>query len=227
MDFSTCVPARVVTPSTCADGRPTTKVVRTGRIVGAHQDRDELSRPGFSRLEKSVPLKIVVPLRSGKGQVFVMNLSQFFISRPVFAGVLSTLILIAGLHLDAESCRSRNIRRSCRRPWSCAPTYPGANPTVIADTVAGPLEQSITGIEDMLYQFSQATERRRDDAHHHLQARHRCRQGAATRAEPRRAGDAETAAGRAASSALRRATSPSPDITMACVPDSRPTVVTI
>src|SRR6476659_11422520 len=36
-------------------------------------------------------------------------------------------------------------------------TYPGANPKVIADTVAGPLEQAITGVEDMLYQFSQAT----------------------------------------------------------------------
>jgi len=36
-------------------------------------------------------------------------------------------------------------------------TYPGANPVVIADTVASPLEQSITGVEDELYMFSQAT----------------------------------------------------------------------
>ena len=35
--------------------------------------------------------------------------------------------------------------------------YPGANPRVIAETVASPLEQQITGVEDMLYMFSQAT----------------------------------------------------------------------
>src|SRR6202046_5102116 len=36
-------------------------------------------------------------------------------------------------------------------------SYPGASPTTIAETVASPLEQAITGVEDMLYQFSQAT----------------------------------------------------------------------
>jgi multidrug efflux pump len=85
-----------------------------------------------------------------------MNFSQFFISRPVFAGVISALILIAGL------ISIPNLPIS-EYPEVVPPTvvvrtqYPGANPTVIADTVAGPLEQAITGVEDMLYQFSQAT----------------------------------------------------------------------
>ncbi|MEP6484035.1 MAG: multidrug efflux RND transporter permease subunit [Rudaea sp.] len=85
-----------------------------------------------------------------------MNLSQFFISRPVFAGVLSAMILIAGL------ISIPNLPIS-EYPQVVPPTvvvraiYPGANPKVIADTVAGPLEQAITGVEDMLYQFSQAT----------------------------------------------------------------------
>ncbi|HZP68250.1 MAG TPA: multidrug efflux RND transporter permease subunit [Rudaea sp.] len=85
-----------------------------------------------------------------------MNLSQFFISRPVFAGVLSALILIGGLI-------SMPLLPISEYPEVVPPTvvvrttYPGANPKVIADTVAGPLEQAITGVEDMLYQFSQAT----------------------------------------------------------------------
>ena len=85
-----------------------------------------------------------------------MNFSQFFITRPVFAGVLSAMILLAGLISMPQLPISEY-------PEVVPPTvvvrtvYPGANPQVIADTVAGPLEQSITGVEDMLYQFSQAT----------------------------------------------------------------------
>ncbi|HEX4479672.1 MAG TPA: efflux RND transporter permease subunit, partial [Rudaea sp.] len=85
-----------------------------------------------------------------------MNLSQFFISRPVFAGVLSTLILIAGL-ISMPSLPISEYPQVVPPTVVVRANYPGANPTVIADTVAGPLEQSITGIEDMLYQFSQAT----------------------------------------------------------------------
>ena len=54
-------------------------------------------------------------------------------------------------------CRSPSIRRSCRPRSSCARNYPGANPKVIAETVATPLEESINGVEGMLYMGSQAT----------------------------------------------------------------------
>jgi hydrophobe/amphiphile efflux-1 (HAE1) family protein len=85
-----------------------------------------------------------------------MSLSQFFISRPIFAGVLSALILLAGL-------LALPLLPITEYPEVVPPTivvhasYPGANPKVIADTVASPLEQSINGVESMLYQFSQAT----------------------------------------------------------------------
>ena len=85
-----------------------------------------------------------------------MKLAQFFITRPIFAAVLSLLIVIAGgialLKLPVSEY-----------PSVAPPTvvvragYPGANPTVIAETVAGPLEQQINGIEGMLYMFSEAT----------------------------------------------------------------------
>ncbi len=85
-----------------------------------------------------------------------MNLSQFFITRPVFAGVLSALILILGL-ISIPALPISEYPQVVPPTVVVRASYPGANPSIIADTVAGPLEQSITGVEDMLYQFSQAT----------------------------------------------------------------------
>lgn len=85
-----------------------------------------------------------------------MNFSHFFIQRPIFASVLSLVILIGG----AISLFQLPISEY---PEVVPPTvvvtasYPGANPTVIAQTVATPLEQEINGTENMLYMFSQAT----------------------------------------------------------------------
>ena len=84
-----------------------------------------------------------------------MNLSTFFIHRPIFAGVLSLLIFIGG----AIAVWQLPITEY---PEVVPPTvvvtanYPGANPKIIAETVASPLEQEINGVEDMLYMSSQA-----------------------------------------------------------------------
>ena len=85
-----------------------------------------------------------------------MKLSQFFISRPIFAGVLSTLIFLAGL-LALPALPISEYPEVVPPTVVVKATYPGANPKVIGDTVASPLEQSINGVEDMLYQSSQAT----------------------------------------------------------------------
>lgn len=85
-----------------------------------------------------------------------MNFSQFFISRPIFAAVLSLMMLIAG----SISLFQLPISEY---PEVVPPTvvvranFPGANPKVIGETVAAPLEQAITGVEHMLYMSSQST----------------------------------------------------------------------
>ena len=85
-----------------------------------------------------------------------MNISRFFIDRPVFAGVLSFIIFLGGLI-------AMTILPISEYPDVVPPqivvraNYPGANPKVIAETVATPLEESINGVEDMLYMSSQAT----------------------------------------------------------------------
>jgi len=85
-----------------------------------------------------------------------MNISDFFIKRPIFAAVISIIIFVIGALAYFRLPLSEY-------PEVVPPTvvvrtsYPGANPTVIADTVASPLEQQINGVEGMLYMFSQAT----------------------------------------------------------------------
>jgi multidrug efflux pump len=85
-----------------------------------------------------------------------MNLSKFFIDRPIFAGVLSVLILIAGL-LSLRALPISEYPEVVPPSIVVRAQYPGANPKVIAETVATPLEESINGVENMLYMASQAT----------------------------------------------------------------------
>ncbi|WP_417551143.1 efflux RND transporter permease subunit [Methylophaga sp.] len=85
-----------------------------------------------------------------------MMFSQFFIKRPIFAAVISLFFLITG----AIAVWQLPITEY---PEVVPPTvvvtanYPGANPKVIAETVASPLEQEINGVEEMLYMSSQST----------------------------------------------------------------------
>ncbi|TAH34222.1 MAG: efflux RND transporter permease subunit [Alphaproteobacteria bacterium] len=85
-----------------------------------------------------------------------MNISRFFIDRPIFAAVLSLLIFISGFIAIWQLPISEYPEVV---PPSVVVTaqYPGANPKVIAETVAAPLEEQINGVEDMLYMFSQGT----------------------------------------------------------------------
>ncbi|MBB4183758.1 multidrug efflux pump [Sinorhizobium terangae] len=85
-----------------------------------------------------------------------MNFSRFFVDRPVFAGVLSVLIFVAGL-IGMTGLPISEYPEVVPPQIVVRAQYPGANPSVIAETVATPLEEQINGVEGMLYMQSQAT----------------------------------------------------------------------
>jgi hydrophobe/amphiphile efflux-1 (HAE1) family protein len=85
-----------------------------------------------------------------------MKLSNFFIDRPIFAGVISAFITIAGL-IALFRLPISEYPEVVPPQVVVHASYPGANPKVIADTVAAPLEQAIVGVEDMLYMSSTST----------------------------------------------------------------------
>jgi multidrug efflux pump len=85
-----------------------------------------------------------------------MNISNFFVKRPIFAAVISIIIFVIGA-LAYFRLPLSEYPQVVPPTVVVRTTYPGANPTVIADTVASPLEQQINGVEGMLYMFSQAT----------------------------------------------------------------------
>ena len=85
-----------------------------------------------------------------------MNVSRFFIDRPRFAAVLSIVIFIAGL-LAINRLPISEYPEVVPPSVVVRAVYPGANPKVISETVAAPLEEQINGIENMLYMSSQAT----------------------------------------------------------------------
>ncbi|MEJ1962530.1 MAG: multidrug efflux RND transporter permease subunit [Gammaproteobacteria bacterium] len=85
-----------------------------------------------------------------------MKLSHFFIDRPIFATVLSTFVTIGGA-IAIFQLPISEYPEVVPPSVVVSASYPGANPKVIAEAVAAPLEQEIVGVEDMLYMSSQAT----------------------------------------------------------------------
>jgi len=85
-----------------------------------------------------------------------MKFSYFFIERPIFASVLSILIVLAGA-ITAFLLPIAQYPDVVPPTVTVAAFYPGANAQTIADTVATPIEEQINGVSGMLYMSSQST----------------------------------------------------------------------
>jgi multidrug efflux pump subunit AcrB len=82
--------------------------------------------------------------------------SRFFINRPIFASVLSIVIVLAG-SIALATLPIAQYPEIAPPTVEVSAYYPGANAQVVADTVAAPIEQQVNGVEGMMYMSSQCT----------------------------------------------------------------------
>ena len=82
--------------------------------------------------------------------------SKFFIERPIFATVISLIIVLSGL-VAMNALPVEQYPNIVPTEIQVSATYPGATAEVLADTVAAPLEQEINGVKNMIYMYSNAT----------------------------------------------------------------------
>lgn len=85
-----------------------------------------------------------------------MNIAQYFVKRPILACVLSLMLVLGGL-ISLPGLPISQYPQVVPPTVVVHASYPGANPQVIARTVATPLEKQLNGIDNMLYTSSQAT----------------------------------------------------------------------
>lgn len=83
-------------------------------------------------------------------------ISHFFIDRPIFAAVLSIVLTLAG-GVAAFSLPIAQYPDVTPPTVLVTASYPGANANTVRDTVAAPIEQQVSGVENMLYMSSQCT----------------------------------------------------------------------
>ena len=82
--------------------------------------------------------------------------SKFFIERPIFATVVSLIIMLSGL-VSMQALPIEQYPDIVPTEIQISANYPGATAEVLADTVAAPIEQAVNGVKNMIYMYSNST----------------------------------------------------------------------
>jgi multidrug efflux pump subunit AcrB len=82
--------------------------------------------------------------------------SKFFIYRPVFALVISIVVVILGV-ISLPTLPLESMPDITPPTVSVSTAYPGASAVVVEETVTTPIEQNVNGVEDMIYMQSKST----------------------------------------------------------------------
>ena len=121
-------------------------------VLGIHRDESAHQRPAARQAQSPPPhLKL-----GAHGRRASAVISRFFIDRPIFAIVISVVIVLAG----GVAVFTLPV---AQYPEVTPPTvqvtafYPGANAQTVRDTVAAPIEEQVSGVEGMMYMSSQCT----------------------------------------------------------------------
>src|SRR5476649_2545107 len=77
-------------------------------------------------------------------------MSRFFIQRPIFAGVIAIIITIAGL-MASQVLPIAQYPEIAPPTVSITTAYPGASAETLARTVAAPIEEQLSGVENLIY----------------------------------------------------------------------------
>ena len=80
-------------------------------------------------------------------------ISRFFIDRPIFAGVVAIVMVLAGA-LSTTQLAVEQFPEVTPPTVQVRANYPGADARTVADTIAAPIEQEVNGVEGMLYMSS-------------------------------------------------------------------------
>jgi hypothetical protein len=118
----------------------------SGRASPARVHRTAAWPPGAAPTPASAPTAA-----PEKGDV--MKLSHFFIDRPIFASVLSIIIVVGGL-VAMVNLPIAQFPDITPPTITVTTTYPGASSDVVAQNVAAPIEQQVNGADNMLYMSS-------------------------------------------------------------------------